>query len=91
MTPKPSAALDPRSIADRTRVVLAGMVHKDPASLTDETRLFTDLGMDSTNALELLMLLEDELGIRVDADSLEHKDLETVGTLAEYFAEQAGG
>jgi acyl carrier protein len=91
MTPKPSAALDPRSIADRTREVLAGMVNQDPASLTDDTRLFTDLGMDSTNALELLMLLEDELGVRVDGDSLEHKHLETVGTLAAYFAEQAGG
>jgi acyl carrier protein len=78
------------SIAERTRQVLGGMVGRDPATLTDDTRLFAELGMDSTNALELLMQLEDELGVRIDADDLEQGDLETVGSLTEYFAEQAG-
>jgi acyl carrier protein len=78
------------SIADRTKQVLGGMVGRDPASLTDDTRLFAELGMDSTNALELLMQLEDELGVRIDADNLQQSDLETVGSLTGYFAEQAG-
>ncbi|OLB77580.1 MAG: phosphopantetheine-binding protein [Actinobacteria bacterium 13_2_20CM_2_71_6] len=91
MTANPiAAAVDPRSIAERTRKVLAEMVGRDPASLTEDTRLFADLGMDSTNALELLMLLEDELGIRIDADNLEQQDLETLGSLTGYFARQAG-
>jgi acyl carrier protein len=78
------------SIADRTKQVLGGMVGRDPATLTDDTRLFAELGMDSTNALELLMQLEDELGVRIDADNLQQSDLETVGSLTGYFAEQAG-
>jgi acyl carrier protein len=78
------------SIADRTKVVLGAMVGRDPATLSDDTRLFAELGMDSTNALELLMQLEDELGVRIDADSLEQSDLETVGSLTGYFAQQAG-
>lgn len=79
------------SIAERTKQVLGGMVGRDPATLTDDTRLFAELGMDSTNALELLMQLEDELGVRIDADSLEQSDLETVGSLTGYFTQQAGG
>ena len=79
------------SIAERTKQVLGGMVGRDPATLTDDTRLFAELGMDSTNALELLMQLEDELGVRIDADSLEQSDLDTVGSLTGYFTQQAGG
>ncbi len=80
-----------QSIAERTRQVLGQMVSRDPASLTDDTRLFAELGLDSTNALELLMQLEDELAVRIDADNLEQKDLETVGSLTRYFAQQARG
>lgn len=80
-----------QSIAERTRQVLGQMVNRDPAALTDDTRLFAELGLDSTNALELLMQLEDELAVRIDADSLEQKDLETVGSLTRYFAQQARG
>ena len=79
------------SIAERTRQVLGQMVNRDPATLHGDTRLFAELGLDSTNALELLMQLEDELGVRIDADNLEQKDLETVGTLTEYFTQQASG
>jgi acyl carrier protein len=80
-----------QSIAERTRQVLGQMVNRDPATLTDDTRLFAELGLDSTNALELLMQLEDELAIRIDADNLEQKDLDTVGSLTRYFTQQARG
>jgi acyl carrier protein len=80
-----------QTIAERTRQVLGRMVGRNPATLDDDTRLFSELGLDSTNALELLMQLEDELDVRIDADSLEQKDLETVGSLTVYFAQQAGG
>jgi acyl carrier protein len=80
-----------QSIAERTRQVLGQMVSRDPASLTDDTRLFAELGLDSTNALELLMQLEDELAVRIDADNLEQKDLDTVGSLTRYFTQQARG
>jgi acyl carrier protein len=92
MTPKPTtAAADQQAIAEVIRQVVAKMVRTDPATISTETQLFTELGMDSTNALELLMLVEDESGIRIEADNLEHRHLETVGSLAAYFAEQAGG
>jgi acyl carrier protein len=37
--------------------------------------------MDSTGVLELLMALEDNLGIEVDPENLDMDDFKTVGTL----------
>lgn len=91
MTTEPQATgLDRDAITEGAVRILSGMVHKDPDTLGEQTRLFADLGLDSTNALELLMLIEDELHIAVDADTLEHRHLETVGSLSSYLAEQAG-
>jgi acyl carrier protein len=52
-------------------------------SLREDTRLMADLGLDSTNVLELLMELEDELGVTIDAELLQARDFDTVGTLAD--------
>jgi acyl carrier protein len=91
MTTQPQpVALDRETIAGAVRRVLAGMVHKAPESLTEDTRLFAGLGLDSTDTLELLMLIEDDLEVRIDADTLEHRHLETIGSLTDYFAAQAG-
>lgn len=92
MTTEPqTTGLDRTRIAEGTVEVLAEMVKRDPGSLTEDTRLFADLGLDSTNALELLMTLEDRLGVEFDAESLEQRHLETVGSLTTFITEQAGG
>ncbi|MFC7545962.1 acyl carrier protein [Plantactinospora sp. GCM10030261] len=83
--------LDRKQLTERTIGVLADVVRREPESLRQDTRLFADLGMDSTNALELLMTLEDEFGFEFDAETLEARHLETVGSLTDYIAEQAGG
>jgi acyl carrier protein len=69
---------------------IARMSSKDPARLTDDTQLFLELGMDSVDILELLMHLEDELGIEFGSDTLDQRNLETIGTLTAYVTEQAG-
>lgn len=56
----------------------------------ESTRLFDELGLDSTMALDLLMHLEDELDVVVDAETLEMSDFETVGSLVS-FALRVGG
>ena len=38
--------------------------------LTPETNLFTDLGLDSLDAVDLLVHLEDQTGVKVDGDRL---------------------
>lgn len=58
-------------------------------SADGQTRLFEDLNMDSTAVLEVLMAVEDELRISFDPDSLQIKDLTSVGTLADYIRTHA--
>ncbi|HEV3359932.1 MAG TPA: phosphopantetheine-binding protein [Pseudonocardiaceae bacterium] len=66
-------------------VSLAEVMQREYGELTEETRLFEDLHLDSTSILTLLMALEDEVGIDVDPESLDMDTFRTVGTLADYL------
>jgi acyl carrier protein len=63
---------------------LAQVLDTELPELTEETRLFEQLGLDSTGVLELLMLLEDTLEIEVDADGIEMSNFHSVGSLADF-------
>ena len=70
-------------------IVALDTVVDDLPEVTEETRLFDSLGLDSTMVLDLIMRLEDELGLVVDVDSLAMSDFETVGTLTDFALSQA--
>jgi acyl carrier protein len=74
-----------------TRVVgtLSELIRRDVGALSADKRIVDDLGLDSTNILELLMKLEDEFGVEFDPDTFEPRHFETIGTLTEYVAGQA--
>jgi acyl carrier protein len=61
------------------------------AAVDESTRLFEELGLDSTMALDLLMHLEDDLDIVVDAETLETSDFVTVGSLVAFAIRASGG
>lgn len=77
--------------SDRSQVVqaivdaLASVLDRSLPDVTESTRLFQDLDLDSTSVLGLLMALEDELDMEVDPESLEQGHLETVGTLTDFI------
>lgn len=77
---------------DRSAIIVGiksalGEVLKDPVcDLSEETSLFEDLYLDSTSILELLMAMEDVLGIEVDTDNLNVAAFKTIGTLADYVS-----
>ena len=52
----------------------------DIDTITAESR-FADLGIDSLDTVEMLMALEDELGVEIELD----EKVETVGELAEFI------
>jgi acyl carrier protein len=54
------------------------------ADVSDDTSLFNTLGLDSTGVLDLLMNLEDELGLEIDTETLDPADFSTVGSLVAY-------
>ncbi|WP_433654901.1 acyl carrier protein [Nocardia sp. CA-128927] len=77
-------------VADQVVAILAKMVRRSPDSLERSTRLFEDLELDSTSALELLILIEDGIGVEFDEDTLEPEHFETVASLIAYVLEQLG-
>lgn len=52
--------------------------------LKGDTRLFEDLHLDSTTALEALMALEDTIGLEVDPEELDAEDFETVDKFTDF-------
>lgn len=88
---KADPATEGSSTADLTATVtavLAEMLNRAPDSIAAEDRFFEDLSFDSTSVLELLMRLENELDVEFDPETLDPSDLETVGALVRYAAEQ---
>ena len=69
---------------------LAKSMKVDPDTIAEDSRLFDELGLDSTTVLELLMTIEEELEMEFDTDDLEQHHFETVGSLAALVREQAG-
>jgi acyl carrier protein len=56
---------------------------------SEETRLMEDLGLTSTEALELLLELEKCLDIQIDVEPMEPSDLASLGSLADFVADHA--
>ena len=58
----------------------------DPDSIEDSASLFSEdgLGLDSIDALELVLGIEQELGVRIDDEEVGAEALSSVETLAEF-------
>ena len=63
-------------ILDRLREVLVATFQLDPATVTPEANLFTDLDLDSIDAVELAIQLQSITGRRVKAE--EFREIRTV-------------
>jgi acyl carrier protein len=78
------------SIAADILRVLSEVLERDASGFSDDTRIFEDLHLDSTLVLELLMALEDNVGLEVDPENLDMADFKTIGTLSDYVAKNLG-
>lgn len=63
---------------------LTEVLERTVSGLTGEVRLFEDLHLDSTTMLEMLMALEESIGLQVDPEELDVDDFETVNTFVKY-------
>lgn len=50
------------------------------------TALLDALGLNSTTGLELVLELEERLGLEISVEDLDRNDFDTVGSLADYVA-----
>ncbi len=68
-------------IETAVRDILVKDFEVDPAELTLETNLFTDLDLDSIDAIDLTVRLQQETGRKVNPE-----DFRTIRTLADVVA-----
>jgi len=77
------------SLKETALAVVAKVSGKKIEELVPEAELVANLGMDSAKALELLVELEDQLGIEIpDEDAA---NLNTVGDVLDYVARLEAG
>jgi acyl carrier protein len=78
-------------VTDQIVAALAEVLGTELKDATEDTLLFEDLGLDSTTVLELLMTVEERLGVELDSDSLEQQHFRSVGTLSGFVLAQLAG
>jgi len=62
------APMDRDAILAKVREILAKQFEIPPEKVVPEARLYTDLGLDSIDAVDLVVTLQDMAGRKVDAD-----------------------
>lgn len=87
---------NPTTTPDRATTVasviteLKSVLDYELPELTEQSKIFEELGLDSTGVFELMMRLEEALDIEFDTDSLEMGHFETVGTLTDFVLGESG-
>ena len=88
------------SIRTRIKEVIIeslGLEGMSPDDIEDDAPLFGDegLGLDSVDALELMVVFEKDFGVSIDAEEVDPEAFATVVSLEEFIqgskAEQAAG
>lgn len=70
-------------IFDRLKALMANQLNISQDKITMESNIINDLGADSLDVVEMLMILEEEYGVEVpDEVAVE---LKTVGAIVEYI------
>ncbi len=62
------APMDRDAILAKVREILAKQFEIPPEKVVPEAQLYTDLGLDSIDAVDLVVTLQDMAGRKVDAD-----------------------
>ena len=67
------------TIQDKARAFIATKLNLSESEVTPEKHLFNDLGADSLDVVELLMILEREFNVKLSED--DTANVKTVGDL----------
>jgi 3-oxoacyl-[acyl-carrier-protein] synthase III len=78
-------------VVDTLGVLLGRMLGAGLTDMSEQTRLFDELGLSSSKTLELLLSLEDELDLQVDVEEIDRRDLASLGSLADFVVAHADG
>lgn len=70
-------SVEPKEIVEKVNALLQEGFEITPDQLTPEAHLFQDLKLDSLDAVDLMVHLEDSLGIKVEGEAF--KEVRTLG------------
>ena len=76
--------MDRAEILLQLRSSLSEVLNREGPELREDANLFDDLALDSTSVIELLMSLEDTVGLEIDPEELAPEVFKTVASLADY-------
>jgi acyl carrier protein len=88
LTPLPSAELRPR-VFDSICRLLPRVLGGEVPAISEGMKLMSDLGMRSASMLELLLEIEDDLGIQIEVEDIDDAAMTSVGDLADFVAGHA--
>ena len=66
--------------------LLPAVLKREMDEVDEQTNLMHHLGLSSTTALELVLMLEEQLEREISVEDMSRDDFDTVGTLATYIA-----
>lgn len=78
-------------VVDVIGVALAQVLDRPLPELTEDSKLFEELGLDSTGVLEMLMLIEESLGTEFESEGFQMSHFHSVGALADFVSDALDG
>ena len=75
------------NIEEKVKAIVADKLGRDVAEVTPEKSFVNDLGADSLDTVELLMVFENEFKVKIPEDVQEK--ISTVGDAIKYIAEMS--
>ncbi|OIJ91607.1 phosphopantetheine-binding protein [Streptomyces monashensis] len=82
--------MDRQHVVTALENALTDVLERPVTNLTGDVKLFADLHLDSTTMLEMLMFLEDSIGLVVDPEELDADDFVSVGTFTDFVLATRG-
>ncbi|GAB3552392.1 acyl carrier protein [Actinopolyspora lacussalsi] len=76
--------MDRQNVVTALEDALTEVLERPVTGLTGDVKLFDDLHLDSTTMLEMLMALEDSIGLVVDPEDLDVDDFLSVETFTDF-------
>ena len=76
--------MDINEIQEKVNAFLVDELEIDEAKIEDDARLKEDLGIDSLEVVDVIVLVEEEFGFKMNRE--DFKDLKTYGDFCQFIA-----
>ena len=80
--------MDINEIQEKVNAFLVDELEIDEAKIADDARLKEDLGIDSLEVVDVIVLVEQEFGFKMNRE--DFKDLKTYGEFCHFIESQVG-